>query len=173
MPLNLSPPPWFEADLDEGVIVVDLNGPAGTLVAGHLGMELERRQQNGLHVLPCLVTFVKKLRAAAIQAEDVESGAAERDEEPADADELIEASSAPVFDIRVSSCGNVQIDATTKMGHMIARTLRDHRDWQLDQGFRLPPVVGAFGAELANLSRLGRRESENRPIAPLPPQTSA
>lgn len=163
--------PRFDADLEDGVLVIDLNGSASSLIAGHLQAELQRRLNEGLPVSPSLVAFAAKLQAAAIQAEAVASSAAEPPE-PSD-DQEIRASSAAVFTIQVSAEGAVEVDATTKMGHLLARTLRDHRDWQNQQGYRLPPVVGAFGADLETLSRMGRSLSDDRPIAPLPPFPAA
>jgi hypothetical protein len=158
--------PSFDIELNQGVLLGTVNVSAAALIGGHMRAEIARQKQAGRYVADCLIAFAEQLTAASRLAALVQAGEAK----PTDFDVLdeIEATTAPVFSIGVNEEGEIEVDATTKMGYLVSRLLRDYRDWNHDRGLALPGVVSAFGAEIGKLARAGRPLGMPRPIARLP-----
>lgn len=160
--------PQFDPGHEDGVAQVAMNVAAAHSLSGHLRSAIEQQKSLGRYVLDCLIAFAEQLASAAHQA----AGVLEGDEQPTDPDSVddVQPSPAPYFSVSVAEDGLIDVEMTTKMAHLLSRILRDYRDWRWDQGFALPPVVGAFGAECGNLSRIARPMVPARPIVQLPEQ---
>jgi len=160
--------PQFDPGHEEGVAQVAMNLAAGHTLSGHLRAAIERQKSLGRFVPDSLIAFAELLAAAASQAAGVLEGV----EQPTDPDSVdeVKPSPAPFFSTSVAEDGLIDVEMTTKMAHLLSRILRDYRDWRRDQGFSLPPVVGAFGAECRNLARIARPMVPARPIVQLPEQ---
>ena len=166
MSIFCSSRPRFDISQTEGVVIIDLNISAAEQVAGFLRAEIERQKGTEVFVRPCVIAFAEQLHTAAALATAVREGTAEATIDNSKDD--ITASGGAVFSLCVNPEGVIEIDATGLMGSLIAATLRSARDWQEYRGFRLPPAVAAFGAELANTSWALKSQSSRKPIATLP-----
>ena len=158
--------PSFEIELNEGVLLASMNGSAARLIGGHMRAEIARQKEVGRYVNHCLIAFAEQLSDASNLAALVKIGEAKSTD--FEALDEIEATPAPVFSIGVNPEGEIEVDATTKMGYLISKTLRDYRDWNHLRGFALPGALSAFGAEIGKLARAGRPLETSRPVARLP-----
>lgn len=158
--------PQFDPGHKDGIVEVAMNVAAGHSLSGHLRAAIEQQKKLGRYVPDCLIAYAEQLAAAAIQAAGVLAG----EELPTDPKmiEKVEPSPAPYFSTSVADDGFIDVDATTKMAHLLSGTLRDYRDWRHDQGFALPREITAFGAAMGNLARVARLAVHERPVVRLP-----
>lgn len=158
--------PQFDPGHEGGVVQAAMNAAAGHCLSGHLRAAVDWHISNGRFVPPSIIAFTEQLAAATGQAAAVLDGEGQPTN-PGSIDE-VEPSPAPYFSVSVADDGLIDVEMTTKMAHLLSRILREYRDWRHDQGFALPPVVGAFGGAMGNLSRIARPMVPARPIVRLP-----
>lgn len=161
-----SPIPQFDSGHEGNVVQAAMNVAAGYSLSGHVRTAIERQKSLGRFVPPSLISFAEQLATAAIQAADVLVGEA-KPTDPALIEE-VEPTPAAYFSISVADDGIIDVEATTKMAHLLSRILRDYRDWKHEQGFALPRDVAAFGAEMGSLARVARPVLPERPVVQLP-----
>ena len=158
--------PQFDPGHDEGVVQAAMNVAAAHVLSGHLLAAIEWLISTGRFVPPSLIAFAEQLAEATRKAAAVLEGTGQPTE-PGSVDE-VRPSSAAFFSVSVAEDGLVDLECTTKMSYLVSRILREYRDWRHDQGFALPPVVGAFGGAMGNLSRIARPVVLSRPVVRLP-----